>query len=207
MACFFRSMAAYHFAMTESNLDEYLAESRLYVYFEGFFIKILLFCQMADIILEKPVKEKNMKKSLTNVMIVLLPIAIFLLGCIQPMRYENAIAKGYKIDATITKVESKVEEVEYAGEYTVDSIYVDYEVDGQKYENVKVGKYSDGGSKGEVIQIVVNPNNPGKVMKQGGVLATVGFILMLVMYIPAIVATVKEKKKNAQEAQKKENTV
>jgi hypothetical protein len=148
-----------------------------------------------------------MKKFLTNVMIALLPIAIFLLGCIQPMRYENAIAKGYKIDATITKVESKVEEVEYAGEYTVDSIYVDYEVDGQKYENVKVGKYSDGGSKGEVIQIVVNPNNPGKVMKEGGVLATVGFILMLVMYIPAIVATVKEKKKNAQETQKKENAV
>lgn len=150
-----------------------------------------------------------MKKFWSNLLIVIFPILILALGCIQPMRYDNAIAKGYQVDATVTKVVTKTEEVEYSGEYDVDHVYVEYEVDGKKYENVKAGKFteSDGVYKGKVIQIVVNPNNPGKVMKEGGVLATIGFVLMLVMYVPAIVSAVKAKKKKSQDAPKKENAV
>ena len=149
-----------------------------------------------------------MKKFLGNLLIVLLPILVFALGCIQPARYDRAIEKGYKIDATVTRIESKTEEVEYVSEDTVDYAYVTYEVDGKTYENVKAGKFteSDNIYKGKVIQVVVNPNNPGKVMKEGGVLATVGFVLMLVMYVPAIIAVVKGKKKKP-DANKKENAV
>lgn len=146
-----------------------------------------------------------MKKFLSNFLLATFPIIILLLGMIQPMRYENAIQKGYQIDATITEVDSKVREVEDAGEYTVDYVYVDYEVDGQKYENVKAGKYSESDHvyAGKVIQVVVNPNNPGKVMKEGGVLATIGFVLMLVLYVPVIISSVKSKKAKKKAAEEK----
>ena len=146
-----------------------------------------------------------MKKFLSNFLFATFPIIILLLGMIQPMRYENAIQKGYQIDATITEVDSKVREVENAGEYTVDYVYVDYEVDGQKYENVKAGKYSESDHvyAGKVIQVVVNPNNPGKVMKEGGVLATIGFVLMLVLYVPVIISSVKSKRAKKKAAEEK----
>lgn len=146
-----------------------------------------------------------MKKFLSNFLLATFPIIILLLGMIQPMRYENAIQKGYQIDATITEVDSKVREVEDAGEYTVDYVYVDYEVDGQKYENVKAGKYSESDHvyAGKVIQVVVNPNNPGKVMKEGGVLATIGFVLMLVLYVPVIISSVKSKRVKKKAAEEK----
>lgn len=146
-----------------------------------------------------------MKKFLSNFLLATFPIIILLLGMIQPMRYENAIQKGYQIDATITEVDSKVREVEDAGEYTVDYVYVDYEVDGQKYENVKAGKYSESDHvyAGKVIQVVVNPNNPGKVMKEGGVLATIGFVLMLVLYVPVIISSVKSKRAKKKAAEEK----
>ena len=48
---------------------------------------------------------------------IILGIIIFLFGCIQPAKYEEAKEKGYEVDATIVEVVKK-EETDSEGSYT-----------------------------------------------------------------------------------------
>ena len=138
-------------------------------------------------------------KFLNSIKIIILGIIIFLIGSIWPTRYETAKEKGYEVDATI--VEVKIEE-DYALEVTSYTLYVDYEFDGKKYEHVEVGEsydtYDTGENyEGKVIKVVVNPNSPGEIMEEGGILCMLGFILTIagiVAQITGIGSKIKSKK-------------
>lgn len=134
---------------------------------------------------------KNLKESS---IVIILGIVLFLIGCIQPAKYENAKENGYEVDATIVEVKTKEESGTDGGpDSTAYIVYADYEVDGKEYEHVKVGKYYDTDAyyKGKTIKVVVNPNSPGKPMKEGGVVCVVGFLVL----IGGVVMKIKEKKK------------
>lgn len=143
---------------------------------------------------------KNYKKSST--ICLLLGIILFLIGMIQPSRYEKAIEDGYRVDAVVTKVKER-EAIEFDGGYTVKEyvVYGDYIVNGKTYTNVKIGTYGAPYHEGEIIPTVVNPDNPGKTMFEGGILATIGFVFMLV----AIIWKIRDRKR-MKAAQQAENT-
>ena len=113
---------------------------------------------------------------------ILLGVIVFLIGCVQPAKYENAKASRYEVDATIVEAVKK-EETDSEGSYTSTSytVYADYEVDGEKYTHVKVGKYHDTDEYyvGKTIKVVINPNAPCSVMFEGGILGVIGSSISL----------------------------
>ena len=138
-----------------------------------------------------------MKKMKSSTIWLLVGIALFLVGCIGPMMYENAKENGYQVEATVTRVEERDRTNDDGPDTTVYTYYGEYELDGKTYTNVKLGKSYDTKQyvEGSTMQVVVNPNNPGSTMFEGGVICTVGFVIMVV----AIVMKFSERKKKTQE--------
>ena len=138
-----------------------------------------------------------------STLVLLLGIVVFLLGSIQPMRYENAIANGYEVDAKIVDIEI-VEDYDVVEECDVTEyhIYVDYTVDGEEYTHIKAEEKTklNGLWVGDTMKLVVNPNKPEKKMFDGGILATAG--LLIIGYgIYCVIQDKRKKKKAALEAE------
>lgn len=134
-----------------------------------------------------------MSKLLNSTTVIILGVIVFLVGCIQPSKYEKAKENGYEVDATIVEVVEK-EETDSEGSYSSTSYtaYADYEVDGKEYKHVKVGKNYQKGTYyvGKVIKVVVNPNAPNKPMFEGGILCVIGFLVAC----GGVVSKIKKKK-------------
>ena len=149
--------------------------------------------------------EFELKKffNVSTIMIIV-GIIVFLIGCIQPSRYEDAKENGYEVDATIVEVITEIENDSESG-YTSTSytVYADYEVDGKEYKHVKIGKYYDTDEyyKGKIVKTVINPDSPGKVMYDGGILCVVGFLVL----IGGIVTKIANRKKKRNAVPKSEN--
>lgn len=131
-----------------------------------------------------------MKKILNSTTVLILGIVLFLLGSYQGGLYDDAKSSGYEIEAKIVDVVVKEEHdsdmIYYYDTYTV---YADYTIDGKDYTHVKVGKYTEPKYIGDTITVVVNPEDPGRKMTEGGIFATVGFI----MIVGAVVSKAKKK--------------
>lgn len=116
---------------------------------------------------------------------------MFLIGCIGPANYEKAKENGYEVDAKIVEVKKEIED-DLDGGYTSTSytVYADYEVNGEVYTHIKIGKYYDTDEYyvGKRVKVVVNPNSPGKPLFEGGVLCVVGFLIALFAGIAKIKA-------------------
>ncbi len=125
---------------------------------------------------------------------LVLGILIFLVGCIQPSRYEAAKESGYEVEATIVDVVKKeqMDDVAY-------DIYGDYSANGKEYRRVKLKTVyqADSYAPGQTIQVVVNPDDPGEMMFEGGVLCVIGFV----MAVAALIFKSKKKKQRAAIAQ------
>ncbi|WP_195450999.1 DUF3592 domain-containing protein [Anaeromassilibacillus sp. 1001302B_160321_C8] len=104
--------------------------------------------------------------------------------------YDEAKNSGYEIEARIVDVVVKEEHdsdmIYYYDTYTV---YANYTIDGKDYSHVKVGKYTEPKYVGDTITVVVNPEEPGAKMAEGGIFATVGFV----MIVGVIVSKAKKK--------------
>ena len=130
-----------------------------------------------------------MKRICKSTWLLILGIAIFLIGCIQPARYEAAKENGYEVDAVVVEVEKKRE----SANSTAYILYADYEVNGKQYEHIKIGKYydSDNDYVGKTMKIVVDPNKPDSTMFEGGILCVIGFL----MICTALVRKAQKRKK------------
>ena len=137
-----------------------------------------------------------MKKISKSTLILLAGIAIFLVGCIQPANYEKAKESGYEVKATVVDIVVKEETDSDGYSSTSYTIYGNYTVDGQSYQHVKVGKYYDTTpySVGDVIPVVVDPDNPDSTMFEGGILCVIGFVVVLF----ALLSKRKNKKSQGQ---------
>ena len=123
-----------------------------------------------------------MRDCIFSALIIVFGIVIFMIGCIQPFRYEMAKENGYEVEATIVDIETAIEDDSETGlTSTSYTIYADYEVDGKAYKGVRVGKYYDTEKYaiGDKINVVVNPNAPGKPMFEGGILCVIGFLVSI----------------------------
>ncbi|MBE6928585.1 MAG: hypothetical protein E7467_08935 [Ruminococcaceae bacterium] len=135
---------------------------------------------------------KHMKSS---TLLLLVGILLFTIDFFINMDYEDARAKGYEIEATITRID--VRESNDAG---MDDIYVaygEYEVDGRTYTNKRLGHCGEDDYVGGKMTVVVDPDDPGDTEFEGGVLAVVGFIMMIV----ALIWKYKDRKAAKQAAQ------
>ena len=138
-----------------------------------------------------------MKKIKGTTWALLLGIAVFLVGCIQPSRYEQAKENGYEVDAVVTRVEEGTDPgMDGVPDSIVYTYYGDYEVDGKQYTNKKLQKGYDHQTYcvGDTIRIVVDPNNPGVTMFEGGVICTIGFVIA----VGAIIFKISDRKKAKQ---------
>lgn len=131
-----------------------------------------------------------MKKIFNSTTVLIIGIIVFLLGAYQGGLYDEAKNSGYEIEARIVDVVVKEEHdsdmIYYYDTYTV---YANYTIDGKDYSHVKVGKYTEPKYVGDTITVVVNPEEPGAKMAEGGIFATVGFV----MIVGVIVSKAKKK--------------
>lgn len=85
-----------------------------------------------------------MKKMKGSTILLLVGILVFSVGCIGPFMYEDAIEKGYKVEATVTRIKEGTDVgTDGMPDSTVYTYYGEYEVDGKKYTDVKLGKSYD----------------------------------------------------------------
>ncbi|MBO5935576.1 MAG: hypothetical protein J6Q94_08840 [Clostridia bacterium] len=111
-------------------------------------------------------------------------------------RYETAVENGYEIEAVVVDYKTRIESVEYTDDSEVYILYVDYEVDGKEYKNVKAGEFGKIHLRGETITIVVNPKNPGKIIQDSDMFTGVLCIVGMFIAVYGIVAESKTMKKN-----------
>ena len=125
---------------------------------------------------------------------------MFLIGLIKPIQYEVTKNKGYTVDALVVKVVTW-EETDSEGLTLLNhTIYVDYEFEGEKYENVKIGYLRNEGDyqQGNTVQIVINPNKPGTPLDPGGTLSTIAAMVIVGVIIHGITELVVKAKKKKQ---------
>ena len=136
-----------------------------------------------------------MKKFLSSTtFVIILGVTIFLIGCIQPAKYEDAKENGYEVDATIVDVDIEHEDDLEGYSSTSYTLYANYEVNGKEYKHIKIGKYYDNDKYyiGKTVKVVVNPDSPDETMYEGGVLCVIGFLLA----IGGIIIKIKSKKQD-----------
>ena len=134
-----------------------------------------------------------MEKLLNSTTVLIIGVIIFVLGGYQNNLYEQAKANGYEVEAEIVEVivEREVDEIL---DYTY-AVYADYTVDGKKYTHIRIGEYTSPKYVGKKITVVVNPENPDKMMAEGGIFLTFGFVAAIGAAISKII--VKNKKEGA----------
>lgn len=135
-----------------------------------------------------------MYRLLNSTVALILGTILFLIGCIQPSKYENAIESGYEVDAKIVEVKSRESEME-TETITKHTVYADYEVDGKEYKHIKIGNslVGDEWYVGNTVKIVVDPENPQRALSEGGILCTIGFVIAA----GAIIVKLKNRKKKS----------
>lgn len=63
-------------------------------------------------------------------------------------------------------------------------------MDGKSYYNVHLGTYSSEINEGDKVTVMVDPQNPAKIISDGGLLIVPGFIIIII----SIVVLIKSKK-------------
>lgn len=131
---------------------------------------------------------------------IIFPIAAVVLGIVVIVFGVNKLNSKKLYDASVTGVISGIER-EWSGtdadgfdeyDYTV---YVNYEVDGKKYENVEFPTYDSSMQKGDEIEILYQSDNPQNIAESNiagnaAIMIVIGSVFALIgaaMGIKAIV--------------------
>ncbi len=128
-----------------------------------------------------------------NIVWLFVGLILFALGGYQNTQYED---NSLLVSATITDIKTKDDTDDGPISYK-HTYYGEYTVDGKHYSNKKLTtKYTSTSlpdlSRGDTIEIRVNPNNPDKQVAEGGLFIVGGFVLIIYNSIVLI----KSKKKN-----------
>lgn len=111
-------------------------------------------------------------------------------------RYNTAIENGYEIEAVVVDYDKKIQSVEHTTDSEVFILYVNYEVDGKEYKDIKAGEYAEFHSIGDTIKIVVNPNNPREILQDSDMFTGILSIAGVFIAIFGIVTEIRTMKKN-----------
>lgn len=129
------------------------------------------------------------KKIFNSTTALILGIVLLVIGFTQFGAYGDALT----VDATVVDVVVKDEHDVDSGYVTTSyTVYADYELNGQKYSRVRIGKYYDTNEYyvGKTVSVTVDPENPGSMMSDGGMLCVAGVVIAAA----AIVCKVRKKK-------------
>lgn len=128
------------------------------------------------------------------IIIALLIFAISVIGIVSP--------KTERLTATAVISEIH-EEYDAAQEMTVYTVYVDYEIDGNKYSHIEYGSYDSTMKVGKAVEIEYNPENPEDIQSPGsekipyitGGVSLIAVIACIVM----LVKSIKQKSSDSEE--------
>ena len=144
-----------------------------------------------------------MKEHIKRLALFLLPVILCTPAFLKSNRYQTAIESGYEIDAVVVDYDIETKSVEHAGEWDVYALYVDYEVDGKKYKNIKADESGEFYHRGDTIKVVVDPKNPGEIIHESdmftGIMSIAG-LLLGVLYIVCWISVKREHKKSKKES-------
>lgn len=129
--------------------------------------------------------------------ILIVGIVILVIGMALNLRYEDAAERGYEVEAEVVEVVHKERYDPDTGTEDRYIVYADYTVDGKEYTHKKVGTYAQPKHEGDIIEVVVNPENPKVMLPEGGLFGVVGML----MTIYGIICVRREKKAAQNQAQ------
>jgi hypothetical protein len=116
----------------------------------------------------------------TNLICLIIGIILASLGFYQFWQYEN---NSITVEAIITEIDSREINDDTTDRYEF-KYYGNYTVNGKEYKNVQLKKeYSSemmpDYHTGDKLEIVVNADNPGRKMSEGGFFGTVGLVMIV----------------------------
>lgn len=132
---------------------------------------------------------------------ILFPVVAVVLGIVVLVLGFKKLGSKKNYDASVTGVISGIER-EWSGtdedgfdqyDYTV---YVDYEVDGKKYEGVKYPSYDSSMQKGDDVEILYQSSNPeniaeGNIAGNAMIMIVIGAVAALAGLVMAVKAFIR----------------
>ncbi|MBQ6020856.1 MAG: DUF3592 domain-containing protein [Clostridia bacterium] len=132
---------------------------------------------------------------------ILFPVVAVVLGIVVLVLGFKKLGSKKNYDASVTGVITGIER-EWSGtdedgfdqyDYTV---YVDYEVDGKKYEGVKYPSYDSSMQKGDEVEILYQSSNPeniaeGNIAGNATIMIVIGAVAALAGLVMAVKAFIR----------------
>lgn len=142
-----------------------------------------------------------MKKNITEIIIfglfAIVGIGMFIGGFIIILNSREFHSYAVEITGEITRIESYRDR---DGDRDYD-VYVSYKYEGVEYVDIPFNEYNSGMYEGDLITLLVNPNNPTKIRSVNGdfiagiIMIIMGLIFGAIGVIPTYFMMKKEKKK------------
>lgn len=109
-------------------------------------------------------KDKNIIVKLTVGLFAVIGFIFILVGIVWAISGSRFMQSAVEVSAVITKIESHRD----SDGDTSHQVYVNYSYGGQRYEDVRLNEYSSGMYKGKEIKVMLDPDNPRKLMTNLG---------------------------------------
>ena len=109
-------------------------------------------------------KDKNIIVKLTVGLFAVIGFIFIIVGIIWLVSGRRFVQSAVKVSAVISEIESyrdSDENVNYR-------VYVNYSYGGQRYEDIRLNEYSSSMYEGKEIQVMLDPDNPKKLMTNLG---------------------------------------
>ena len=100
------------------------------------------------------------------------------------------------VTATVVDVQEEIDSSDPENAQTNTTVYIDYEIDGTKYEHVEAPEYDSGMQVGDTMEILYQSKNPEKISgqnpsKNGIIFCALGAVFAIVGCVSAIRSFIK----------------
>lgn len=109
-------------------------------------------------------KDKNTVVRVIVGLFAIFGFVFIIVGILWAVSADSFLKNAAEVSAVISEIES------YRGSEgdTSHRVYVDYFYDGQEYKDVRLNEYSSGMYEGKEIQLMLDPDNPRRLMSNVG---------------------------------------
>lgn len=139
--------------------------------------------------------KKNGFLSIFFAIFTAIGIVMLIGGCVWAGNFISFKSTAEEISGTITRIESYRD----ADNELSHRVYVSYQYDGKTYEDISLGYYSSGMYEGEEIELLCDPEKPGRVKTSFSnimvslVFVLIGTVFTLIGGIPLVVMARKKR--------------
>lgn len=134
---------------------------------------------------------------------IIIPAIFAIVGLIFAIIGIVCLISGQQFKKTAIKIDGIITEIDTYRDSDGDTrhrTYVTYDYDGTQYDNISLGSYSSGMYEGQTLELLCDPNNPGRVRTTGsnyllfGIFFGMGLTFMLIGGIPILISIRKRSK-------------